>query len=395
MADHPAITDPEYSTTVACWYDGGLHFFTRVPADAEGINFFNVYHLAYGIIFALALWLCQRWWRQGSFRVRKRLVLDSILVAIAAIVIGGRLGEAIFYQPEYFFSQPTRLLTNASGFTIHGMIIGVILAFWAWGRWIKRPMFHLLDQACMFVAIGTPLGRIANFMGGDLWGRETGGDWGVRFLMRGPLFRRVYADNTGQTYVLVRETPEQSLLDSLNPFAEAPDSRLWLEPWTPDQGYQILDNKVYDYYPMGDPEGAMQVVQTVVTTPRHPSQLYQALAEGVVLAIFLFVMRGRTKHVGELSAWFLIGYGVLRTCTEAFRQPEPGLGYLLGLTRGQALSLAMVAGGAVLLYFSRRRKLRIDSIATDAPGHTPQVQPAETPQAKAAEASASDVARNS
>lgn len=374
MADHPAITDPEYSTTVACWYDGGLHFFQRVPADTEGFNLFNVYHLAYGIIFAVALWLCHRWWRKGSFRVRKRLVLDSILVAIAAIVIGGRLGEAIFYQPEYFFSQPTRLLTNASGFTIHGMIIGVILAFWAWGRWIKRPMFHLLDQACMFVAIGTPLGRIANFMGGDLWGRETGGDWGVRFLMRGPLFRRVYADADQNTYMLVREQPETGLIDSLNPFASEPaEAQVWLQPWTPDQGWQVLDNKVYDIYPLGSSEGALQMVQTVVTTPRHPSQLYQALAEGVVLAIFLFVMRGRTKHVGELSAWFLIGYGVLRTLTESFRQPEPGLGYLLGLTRGQALSLAMVAGGSVLLYISRKRKLRIDSIATDAPGIEPQI----------------------
>jgi prolipoprotein diacylglyceryltransferase len=68
-----------------------------------------------------------------------------------------------------------------------------------------------------------------------------------------------------------------------------------------------------------------------------------------------------------------------------FRQPEPGLGYLLGLTRGQALSLAMVVGGGVLLHFSRKRKLRIDSLSTDAPGFTPQVQPAASTTPPAAE----------
>lgn len=363
MYDHPYITDDNYSTTVLAWYDGGLHFFSSVPAGSEGFELFNVFHLAYAMIFALALYFCHLWWKRGSFRVRKRQVLDSILVAVAAALIGGRLGEAIFYQPAYFFSEPTRLITNASGFTVHGMIIGVILAFWAWARWIKRPVFHLLDQACMFVAIGTPLGRIANFMAGDLWGRETEMPWGVRFPMRGPLFRRVYANGEGETFMRVRE--------------ELPDGEVaWhLEEWEPGQGYEVLQGGGYSRYPVEAPDSnVFEIVQLVVTTPRHPSQLYQAAAEGIVLLIILALVRTKAKTVGVVSAWFLVCYGILRMLTEFFREPEPGLGYLAGLTRGQLLSLSMVVGGLVLFAWIRRHPKAIGDIASDAPGVEPQVE---------------------
>lgn len=363
MFDHPYITDPNYSTTVISWYDGGIHFFSSVPADAQGFELFNVFHLAYATIFLLALFFCHHWWKKGSFRVRKRQVLDSILVAVAAIMIGGRLGEAIFYQPEYFFSQPTRLITNASGFTIHGMIIGVILAFWAWSRWIKRPVFHLLDQASMFVAMGTPLGRIANFMSGDLWGRETDLPWGMRFPMRGPLFRRVYADRDGETYMRVR--------------TDLPDGETaWhLEKYQPDQGYEVLQDAPGHWISMGSHDsGVLEYVQMVVTTPRHPSQLYQAVTEGLVLLGILILVRTRARTVGVVSATFLVAYGLLRMFSEFFRQPEPGLGYLAGLTRGQLLSLTMVVGGLILFAFIKRKPKPITELATDAPGIEPQVE---------------------
>ncbi len=372
MIDHPYISDPEYSTTVVSWFDGGLHFFRRVPPD--GIAFFNVFHLAYGLIFAVALWWCYRWWRQGTFRVRKRQVLDSVLVAVVAIIVGGRLGEAMFYQPEYFFSEPSRLLFNASGFTIHGMILGVVIAFWFWARWIKRPWFHLLDQSVIFVAFGTPLGRIANFLSGDLWGRETDVPWGVRFPLRGPLFRNVLANDQGETFVQVYPQKDGWTW----PWQTVESGRPWLERWQLDQGYQIRSDAELMYYPVGGPDSLeFEAVRQLVTTPRHPSQLYQALAEGVVLLVILLLVRRRAKYVGQLSAWFLVCYGVLRAFTELFRQPEPGLGYLLGLTRGQLLSLSMVAAGAFLFWWVHRRRQRIDSIPTDAPGvPLPETAPA-------------------
>jgi phosphatidylglycerol:prolipoprotein diacylglycerol transferase len=365
MIDHPYITDPDYSTTVVSWYDGGPHFFTSVPAGVDGLNLFNVFHLAYGTIFVFALVMCHIWWKRGSFRVRKRQVLDSVLVAVACIVIGGRLGEAIFYQPEYFFSKPSRLLFNAGGYTIHGMIAGTIIGFWFWARWIKRPWFHLLDQTVIFVAFGTPLGRIANFLSGDLWGRESSLPWATRFPMRGPLFRPVVANAKDQTFVVVSEAPDVWTW----PWEDAPPSAHWLEKWEPDQTYEILPDGVWETYHVGSSDSTtLETVRMVVTTPRHPSQLYQAITEGLILLVILILVRRKATHVGTLSAWFLVCYGGLRMVSEFFRQPEPGLGFLLGLTRGQLLSLSMVIGGVILFAFIKRKPKLLDELETDAPG---------------------------
>ncbi|MCA8916762.1 MAG: prolipoprotein diacylglyceryl transferase [Planctomycetes bacterium] len=364
MIDHPYITDPDYSTTVMSWYDGAPHFFSSVPDGVEGWSApINVFHLAYGTIFVFAIVMCHVWWKRGSFRVRKRQVLDSVLVAVAAIVIGGRLGEAIFYQPEYYFSHPMRILTNASGFTIHGMILFTIIVFWFWARWIKRPWFHLLDQSVIFVAFGTILGRIANFMSADLWGRESSLPWAMRFPMRGPLFRKIVANPADQTFMVVT--------DQLPDGTEA----YHIEPWTPDQGIEIPKDGVFYDYPVGSHDSSIhEIARQVLTTPRHPSQLYQAITEGLVLLVILILVRRKATKVGQLSAWFLVSYGLLRTFAEFFRQPEPGLGFLFGLTRGQLLSLSMVIGGVILFIFIKRKPILIDTIPTDAPGFTPQVK---------------------
>jgi phosphatidylglycerol:prolipoprotein diacylglycerol transferase len=252
------------------------------------------------------------------------------------------------------------------------MILGVVIAFWFWARWIKRPWFHLLDQSVIFVAFGTPLGRIANFLSGDLWGRETDVAWGVRFPLRGPLFRRVVSDAQGDTYLVAS--------------VDQPDGKVvqYLEPWTPDQGFNLLLDAPFETYRVGSPDSNLfEAVQMVATSPRHPSQLYQALAEGVILLVILLLVRRRAKYVGQLSAWFLVCYGILRAFTEQFRQPEPGLGYLLGLTRGQLLSLSMVAAGAFLFWWVSRRRQRIDSIPTDAPGFATTSDAEERPAANA------------
>jgi phosphatidylglycerol---prolipoprotein diacylglyceryl transferase len=362
MIDHPYITDPDYSTTVISWFDGGPHFFTSVPDGVDGLNLLNVFHLAYGTIFVFAWLMCYIWWKRGSFRVRKRQVIDSVLVAVACIVIGGRLGEAIFYQPEYFFSEPSRLLFNAGGYTIHGMIGGTIIGFWFWARWIKRPWFHLLDQTVIFVAFGTPLGRIANFLSGDLWGRESDLPWATRFPMRGPLFRRVVANKDEEMFVVVN--------DELPASGDLPKREAYhLEPYTPDQPVEIPEDGVFYSYHVGSHDSnVIEFARMVVTTPRHPSQLYQAITEGLILLLILVLVRRRATHVGTLSAWFLVCYGGLRMISEFFRQPEPGLGFLLGLTRGQLLSLSMVIGGVILFAFIKRRPKLIDEIETDAPG---------------------------
>ncbi|MBK9975800.1 MAG: prolipoprotein diacylglyceryl transferase [Planctomycetes bacterium] len=353
MIDHPLISDPEFSTTMISWFDGGLHFFRRVPAD--GIEIANVFHVAYGIIFLFALWVTRFWFKRGSFRVPPRAVLDSVLVAVASLVIGGRLMEALVYQPAYYLEHPLRIISNGSGFTIHGMILAVIITFWFWARWIQRPWFHLLDQTPIIVAFGTPLGRIANFLAGDLWGRETTLPWGVRFPMKGPLFRDVVANAKGDTFVVVA--------------GDSVDHPAWhLEAWQPDQGIEILRDSPTTWYHVGAPDSShIEIVRQVVTTPRHPSQLYQAVTEGLILLVILLVLRSKTRLVGVQSGAFLFAYGLLRMLSEFFRQPEPGLGYLLGLTRGQLLCISMMIGGLVVLWWARKKGVRIDDLPLSRP----------------------------
>jgi len=365
VIDHPYIPDPEFSTTAISWFDGGFHFFRRVPD--EGVALLNVFHLAYGLIFLFALWFTRSAWQRGSFRVPKRAVLDSVLVAVASLVIGGRLMEAVVYQPGYYFEHPWRIITNASGFTIHGMILGVIIAFWFWARWIKRPWFHLLDQTPIIVAFGTPLGRIANFLSGDLWGRESSLPWATRFPMRGPLFQSVVANGKGETFVVVRDELPKGVANHL-------------EKWPADQGIEILRDTPHQAMPLGAHDSKVyEIVQQVVTTPRHPSQLYQAVTEGIVLLVILLIVRRKTKLVGVQSGVFLLAYGLLRLGSEFFRQPEPGLGYLLGLTRGQMLSLSMAVAGVIVLVWAYRKRQKIEDLPRDLPKADSTATAVETP----------------
>jgi phosphatidylglycerol:prolipoprotein diacylglycerol transferase len=114
-----------------------------------------------------------------------------------------------------------------------------------------------------------------------------------------------------------------------------------------------------------------------VTDPRHPVTLYQALGDGLLLLILLIIIRSRTKTVGVMTSSFLILYGSIRTILETFRQPEPGLGFILGLTRGQLLSLAMVAAGVLVALIVKRKPLLYADIPIELPKkEKPKEEPA-------------------
>ncbi len=357
MLDHPYITDPEYTTTFVSWFDGSLHWRQSPPTGSDGFVILDAFYLAYLTVFLVSLVLLRLWQRRGSLRIHPALCLDTVLVAVAGAAFGGRLGEAIFYNPEYFFSQPWRLVTNASGMTIHGVILGAVIALWLWARWIKKPFLHILDQGVIIIAFGTVLGRVANFMAGELWGRSSDLPWAMRFPMRGYLSRAIFADQRGETYMLVR--------DQVTGTAH-------IEPYALDQTFEVLKDQPATMLPISpEPNAAYQIVWRCVTDPRHPSQLYQALADGLLLLIILILVRTKTKTVGVMTASFLVLYGLIRTGTELFRQPEPGLGFMFGLiTRGQALSLCMVIAGVIVAGLVKRKPLLIADIplkATDQP----------------------------
>lgn len=235
------------------------------------------YALAY--ITGLVLgWRLVRRLVQKTPIVATPLQVDDFLTwATLGVVLGGRLGYVLFYQPSVYFAHPAMILAVwEGGMSFHGGMLGVALAVTLFCRQQKIPILGFADRVAIVAPIGLGLGRVANFINGELWGRP------------------------------------------------APD---WL-PWA-----------------MIFPRGGM--------IPRHPSQIYQALLEGVILFTVMIIFARRESlraRFGCLTGIFLCGYGVARITGEFFREPDAFLGFLkFGTTMGQLLSIPMVIAGIILI----------------------------------------------
>ena len=242
------------------------------------------YALAY--IASLVLgWRLVRRLAQSPPAVASPLQCDDFLTwATLGVVLGGRLGYVLFYQPAKFLAAPAEIFAVwQGGMSFHGGAIGVTLALALFCRRNAIPLLGFADRIAVATPIGLGLGRLANFVNGELWGRP------------------------------------------------APD---WL-PWA-------------------------MIFPRVDDVPRHPSQLYQALMEGLILFAVLFALQRREAvraRFGFLTGAFLAGYAVARGTGELFRQPDAFLqnqGFLVaGATMGQLLSLPMLLAGAWLMLRSR------------------------------------------
>ena len=210
---------------------------------------------------------------------------DFLTWATLGVVLGGRLGYVLFYQPSRFFAEPLSIFAVwEGGMSFHGGAVGVTVALILFCRQQRIALLGFADRIAVVVPIGLGLGRIANFINGELWGRP------------------------------------------------APD---WL-PWAM-------------IFPNAGP------------VPRHPSQIYQALMEGLLLFLLLWFLARREAiraRFGMLTGIFLVGYAIARSIGELFRQPDAFLGYLFdGATMGQLLSLPMLIAGIGLIVLSRPRAI--------------------------------------
>src|SRR5882724_9941920 len=239
------------------------------------------YALAYIVGLLLGWRYCIWLARRPPALVTRPQLDDFLLWAIIAVILGGRLGYVLVYQPGYYLSHP-ELIVHVwhGGMSFHGGLVGVILAMalFAWRRGI--PFLALTDIVAAATPIGLFLGRLANFVNGELYGRPTDVPWAIVFP---------------------------------------------------------------------DPEAG--------PLPRHPSQLYEAELEGIVLFFVLLLLARSTavrRRLGVLSGSFLMGYALSRMFVELFRQPDVQLGYFLGgTTMGQWLSLPMLAFGVLLISRAR------------------------------------------
>ena len=239
------------------------------------------YALAY-VAGIMAGWRMARLYAAAAPRpIGPEQVDDLVVWIVAGVLLGGRLGYVLFYKPLHYLTDPLAILTVwEGGMSFHGGLLGVVLAVMLFCRRRGIPVVRVGDMIAVVTPLGLLLGRLANFVNGELYGRPSDVPWAMVFP--------------------------------------------------------------------ADPQGL----------PRHPSQLYEAGLEGLVLGLimlFLAVRRGVRERAGLLTGVFLIGYGTARAIVELFRQPDDHLGFLLGgVTMGQLLSLPVIAVGIAFAVRSNR-----------------------------------------
>jgi phosphatidylglycerol:prolipoprotein diacylglycerol transferase len=269
-----------------------------LPFWPHGIHW---YGLMYLLGFGAAWWLGHRRIRAGRLPgVTADGFGDLLFYGMLGVVLGGRVGYVLFYAFDQFLADPLFLLRiNEGGMSFHGGLLGVMAAAAWWTRKQGLHIFDTLDFVAPLVPPGLGFGRLGNYIGGELWGKSTGGSWGVVFP------RSDLGEFTGAPMEQLRELHASGALDAY---------------------------------------------------ARHPSQLYQAVLEGLVMFVVLYVYSRKPRPRYAVSGLFALLYGVFRFMVEFVRVPDENLGYLAfgWLTMGQLLSLPLVALGVALLLMSRR-----------------------------------------
>lgn len=336
-----------------------LHDLNPVVVQIAGSLAIRWYGLSYVAGFVLGWLILRTLAKRNKTPLTPDQVSDLLISVVAGVILGGRFGYALFYQPSLLWSfTPSApwwgmLRINEGGMSSHGGMIGVVVAaVWFYRRLARetpgsRPsILHLLDLMGLAAPAGLLLGRLANFINGELLGRivalpgAPGPWWAVKFPQE-----LVSEHDSGR--LLPPEEAEKraaALRDLL--------AQVRLPSDSDDRAILRLIDKVQH----GSRELARGLEPLVAA--RHPSQLYQAAAEGLVLGVVVWTVFRFSRRPGVVAAWWLMTYGVLRIATEFWRLPDGHLAVarIAGLSRGQWLSALMVLAGAAVLFVARKCK---------------------------------------
>ena len=225
--------------------------------------------------WGLGVWRASR----PNALLNRAQIEDLIFFCAIGVVLGGRVGYVFFYNFSQFLDDPIWLIRVwEGGMSFHGGLLGVMTSMAFYARKVNRNYIDVMDFVTPLVPLGLGFGRLGNFIGQELWGRETTVAWGMRFQK--------------------------------------------------------------------DPDFLV----------RHPSQLYQAFLEGLVLFVILFWFSSKPKPRGATAALMLICYGIFRFIVEFYREPDSHIGFDFfdWMTRGQLLSIPMILVGAVIFAWSYR-----------------------------------------
>ncbi|HEX7239576.1 MAG TPA: prolipoprotein diacylglyceryl transferase, partial [Longimicrobiaceae bacterium] len=299
-----------------------------VALDLPGPIDVRWYGLGYLLGFLTAYLVLRKLAKEGFVRMEPDAAGDLITALVLGVILGGRVGYVLFYNFADFARNPAQIIRIwEGGLSFHGGLLGVIVATWWFTRRNRIPFFSLGDGLALSIPFGIFFVRVANFINGELYGRVAGADvpWAMRFPSDPAATRLLGIGGMG-------------MRDREQAIEAAYDSGAW--------------DRVAAQVPL-----------------RHPSQLYEALTEGLLLGLILWAVyavtrrRGVRLPEGTFGGIFLVGYGLFRSFVELFRQPDAQftdagdpVGTVLGpLTMGQTLSTLMVLGGIGILVWSWRR----------------------------------------
>lgn len=275
------------------------------------------YGFAYVLAFLCGYWVYRWLAGRGYGPLKADQVGDFITyAAIFGVMLGGRLGWILFYGLPEVLADPLKgIKLWEGGMSSHGGILGLVIFTFVYARKQRISWPALGDNLVVVAPIGLFFGRCANFINGELWGRKTTVAWAMQF-------------------------PHE------------------IEFQSPELGRLVAQGYAHD--PV-----ALAALGRLLP-PRHPSQLYEALLEGGVLFVSLWLVRTRVKApVGMLTGLFFLIYAALRIAGEEFREPDVGIAFTLGFTRGQFLSLFMLLIGAAFVVYALKTRQ-----PTPAPGET-------------------------
>ena len=280
------------------------------------------YGMAYVLAFACGYWLLRVLAKRGYTELRVEQVGDFITWgALFGVMLGGRLGYVLFYRPEMLHDPISIVRVWEGGMSSHGGMLGLI-AFTLWYAWRhKLSWTNLGDNLVVVAPIGLFFGRCANFINGELYGRLTTVPWAI-------LFPKELLDPQNSAM------PERALIvaQQINPTLVTPEA---------------IVSGLHD-----DPR--LREALRPILTPRHPSQLYEALLEGVFLFAILWFVRTRARQPnGVLTGLFFVCYAIFRIVVEYFREPDASL--IAGFTRGQFFSFFLIAIGLAFIIVGRIR----------------------------------------
>lgn len=298
------------------YYVHDLSPFLIELGNGVGVRWYGLAYVAAFVVGYFAyVWLARR----GYSDIAPEKVGDFIAgTALFGVILGGRLGYMFFYDWPSFSANPLVFFKFwDGGMSSHGGMLGVIGFTWFYARRAGVSWTNIGDNLVVVAPIGLFFGRCANFINGELYGRVTSVAWAVQFP------KELY-DAPPETVQLALQEAVQ-----INP------------DWTTVAA--VVEN--------AGSSAALREQLAGTLSPRHPSQIYEALLEGAVLFAILWFLRTRLRLPnGVLTGVFFIAYAILRIIGEGFREPDAGL--VGALTRGQFLSLFLIVIGAAFIIFA-------------------------------------------